>query len=92
MKEIIEGIDCSWYKDCIYYKQCELLKQENEELKARVKILNRMTGIFSARLAEKYRQALEEIREIVSGNYEILDPQAKKEIQTKINEVLNTED
>lgn len=39
--------------------------------------------------ASKYRQALEEIREVVSGNYEILDPQAKKEIESKINEVLN---
>ena len=27
-KEIIEGIDCSWFKDCVYYKQLELLKKK----------------------------------------------------------------
>lgn len=33
------------------------------------------------------KQTLTEIKEIVNGNYEILDPQAKNEILQKINEV-----
>ena len=37
-------------------------KQENEELKKRCKELDKMTGIFSARLANKYKRALKEIR------------------------------
>ena len=45
-------------------QQLKRLQQENEELKKKVKDLDAMTGIFSARLATKYRQALEEIKEI----------------------------
>ena len=41
------------------------LKRENTELKEMVKQLNRLTGIFSARLLEKYKKALEEIREYI---------------------------
>ena len=50
------------------------LKKENEVLWGMVK---------------DYKTALEEIREIVTGNYEVLEPQAKKDIETKINDVLN---
>ena len=39
------------------------LQEENEELKEKIKDLDAMTGIFSVRLANKYKQALEEIRE-----------------------------
>ena len=39
------------------------LEQENAELKTKVEELDKMTGIFSARLCEKYRQTLQEIKE-----------------------------
>ena len=99
MKEIIEGIDCSWYENCIYYKQCERLKQENRELKKRCEELDKMTGIFSARLANKYKQALEEIKEITkkydaeAGDTIIANPiQDCYDVFIKANEVLNEED
>ena len=50
-----------------YYKQLHRLKKENEELKKRCGELDKMTGIFSARLADKYKQALKEIREIAKN-------------------------
>ena len=56
--------NCKEVKDC-YFKQLQRLKQENEELKKRCEELDKMTGIFSARLANKYKQSLEKIREII---------------------------
>ena len=54
------GVNC-------YYKQLKRLQAENELLKRllneKVKTLDKMTGIYSARLCKKYKQALEEIRE-----------------------------
>lgn len=38
------------------------LEQENKELKEKIKDLESITGIFSVRLMEKYKHALEEIR------------------------------
>ena len=38
---------------------------------------------------ERLKRTLTEIKEIVSGNYEILDPQAKNEILQKISEAKN---
>lgn len=61
MMEIIEGIDCSWYEDCIYYKHCKRLKQENEALRRTIKDVN-IVGVVEQ--SKKYKQALEEIREI----------------------------
>ena len=59
----------------------EILFKENVELKSYIKEdLVPHTKI--------YIQALEEIREIVSGNYETLDPQAKQEIQNIITETI----
>lgn len=51
------------------------------------------TSIMSELMKEnnKFRKALEEIREIVIGNYEVLEPQAKKDIEKLINEVLGDE-
>jgi len=40
------------------------LEQENAELKAKVEVLDEMTGIFSARLCQKYKQTLQEIKTI----------------------------
>lgn len=42
----------------------ETLKAENDRLKEENKELNKMTGIFSARLCEKYRTTLQEIKAI----------------------------
>jgi predicted RNase H-like nuclease (RuvC/YqgF family) len=80
---------CEQNPDC-YFKQLKRLQEENEELKKRCEELDKMTGIFSARLAKKYKQALEEIRDIakysimhnsnLNSNYQI--------ILQKINEVL----
>lgn len=62
------------------------LKQENKELKEKVEVLDKMTGIFSARLCDKYRSALEEIRILATKNVSI---ENFVKIQNKINEVLN---
>jgi len=40
---------------------------------------------------KKYERALEEIKTIVSGNYEILDPLAKQQIQKIVSEALEEE-
>lgn len=69
-------------------EEVQRLREENKELRERVEELEPMTGIFSARLAEKYKKALKEIRDIVTGSYELLDPQAKKEIEGIVNKVL----
>ena len=61
--EIIQ--DCKGNKGCIY-KQLKRLEQENEQLKAENEKLNKMTGIFSARLCEKYRTTLQEIRDMAT--------------------------
>lgn len=45
-----------------FAERAEKLKQENKELKEKIKDLESITGIFSVRLMEKYKHALEEIR------------------------------
>ena len=75
--------NCEEVKDC-YYKQLQRLKQENENLKKEVKQIR----TYEELKLKKYKQALEEIREIVTGNYDVLEPQAKKDIENKINEVI----
>lgn len=70
--------------------ELQRLEQENERLKAENEQLNKMTGIFSARLCEKYRTTLQEIREIAdiianaNCNYVI----EAVNIIKKINEVI----
>ena len=86
----------------------EKLKQENEQLKESTKFLRKEADILlqnlKERKADKYRQALEEIREIAKHNYYSCtdcDKQRKelncnekcnayrlREIKDKINEVL----
>lgn len=52
-----------------------------------VEIINKTTDERN-----KYKQALEEIKEIVSGNYEILDSQGLQDLRRIISEVLNDRD
>lgn len=37
----------------------------------------------------RFKEALEKVKELVSGNYEILDPQVKAEILRIVKEALN---
>ena len=69
------------------------LEQENKELKEKIKDLESITGIFSVRLMEKYKQALKEIREIAIYMADNLDDfetcyNAKEKLFATINEVL----
>ena len=48
------------------------LEQENKELKKKNETLDKLTGIFSHRLLEKYKKALEEIREIAEDRVDDL--------------------
>lgn len=80
-----EGYNC-------YYKQLQRLQQENEELKAENERLQKLTCFncgeetLSPSGAELYdkilvcKQTLQEIKAIVCGNYEIIDPQGRKDI------------
>lgn len=78
-----------WYSK----EEYKLLQQENEELKEKIKDLDAMTGIFSVRLANKYKQALEEIRKLINETCwdytDISIIPVKEKILDKINEVLN---
>lgn len=71
-----KGETVTWYSE----EEYTILEQENQEakeiiaeLKQKVKDLDKMTGIFSVRLAKKYEQALTEIREIVSDEIDKTD-------------------
>lgn len=83
--------------DCDIERECPIkrLEQENKRQFKRIVELKKSEDEFyceaelANKTAYKYKSALEEIREIVTGNYELLDPQAKKDIENKINEVLN---
>ena len=89
---------CSNYPYC-YYKQLQRLKQENEELKARR--IKSLGFICDCEEREKYKQALEEIREICKMdcgdcpynqdcdcNYSECEEAKIDDILDKINEVL----
>lgn len=70
------------------------LKEENERLKERVETLDKMTGIFSARLAHKYKSCLQEIKEIAESYCKTMcngctEDCVVKEILQKISEVKN---
>ena len=71
------------------------IAKENERLKAENEKLNKMTGIFSARLCKKYRQTLQEIRNIAEKMYNTNDEDTERdlhiELQDKINEVIGVE-
>ena len=57
------------------------------ELSLEVDLRKKESDFYLEKLSN-YRSALEEIRKIVTGNYEVLEPQTKKDIETKINECL----
>ena len=70
-------------------QKSETYQQENEELKDKVERLDKMTGIFSARLAKKYEQSLEEIKEIAEENKDTAQYSGIcRSILTKIDEVM----
>lgn len=82
-------------KEEIIYKRTYLkalldCKEECEELKEQLQA-NQPTGICDTCTAtavlqnDKYNKALDEIEDIVSGDYETLDPLAKKQIFNIIN-------
>jgi len=89
---------CNQRPDC-YYKQLKRLEKENEELKDKVERLDKITGIFSARLAKKYKQDLEEIREIMENikgtntalymNNTIIDNTARQSIELQARFISN---
>lgn len=72
------------------FEEYQQLKQECKELKEYFQA-NQPTGICETCMAtailqnDKYYKVLEEIEEIVSGDYETLDPLAKKQIFNIIN-------
>lgn len=79
---------CKHSPNC-YFKQLQRAKAENEKLKE-------MTGVYSARLMGKYKQALEEIREILcygrtfyDGYFDSDKLSRTDEAIKRVNEVLN---
>jgi len=75
---------CAGNKNC-YYKQRKRLEQENKELKE-----ENFNWEQINKLQEKYKSALEEIREIAEPIYEQLpDDKVLRQILLKISEVLN---
>ena len=93
--ECVENYDECDNDDCwakIMYKQLKRLQEENEVLKEQ---LNIYMSQYEIKIPNKYRQALEIIREITEEN--IIDCAGSKcegmeEIQKLINEVLNDRD
>ena len=79
-------------------KELKELKAENERLKEKVEKLDKMTGIFSARLCQKYQQTLQEIRDMAgsiigNANATYTDFYNKlSDILDKINEVIGAEE
>ena len=55
-----------------FLKEIAELEAKNEKLKEENEKLNKMTGIFSARLCEKYRQALQEIKQVTGVYNEVI--------------------
>ena len=66
---------CSDLQDC-EFKYIAELKAENERLKK----LECKFKEYCTCNTEKYIQTLQEIKAIVCGNYEIIDPQGRKDI------------
>ena len=70
--------------------ELEKQKAENEKLKERVKQLDEMTGIYSVRLMEKYKKALEEIKvDFINHTARNGITKFENEIFLKIDKVLN---
>ena len=69
-------------------KEWQNIQKENERLKEENEKLNKMTGIFSARLCEKYRQALQEIRDKLDFNKRELEECLYNPIDDEIREII----
>ena len=78
---------CADIKDC-YFKQIQRLKAENEELKEEKTQL--LKDCYSCNF-HKYKQALEEIRDIAEKEIYMNQNDLMSQIITKINEVLADE-
>lgn len=75
-----------------YCKNCFELQKENDKLKAENNRLKRQLEYdsryndmqaeidYGDKLIDKYKTCLQEIKVIVCGNYEIIDPQGRKDI------------
>lgn len=97
MDKVTHNYICSLYKDCSYYKQFKRLQAENERLKEEKGGMQILIDNYIA-LTEKYRQALQEIRDIVRNEVEtrMLFADEKSfcdfnNILAKINEVIGAE-
>lgn len=99
-KVIIDGVDV---RDCEYFRwfdsRCSLVNCQygsghpscenihNCQYKKLTKELNQKTAE-----CEKYEQALDEIEDIVFGDYEIIDPLGKQQILNIINKAKDGND
>lgn len=72
-------------------KYAEKTRAENEDLKDSLRRTVCQAECFRYKESKKYKEVLEEIKEITSGDYELLDPQALQEIRQIISEVLKDE-
>lgn len=108
MTEDKDSICCSWYESCTYYMQCEHLYNENKDLSEDVYRLEQENKELKAETLQwkqikdmannnKYRSALEEIKEYCSriergeviGTQDCLINSIKNIVNYTINEVLN---
>lgn len=85
---------CSENPNC-YFKQLKRLQKENEELKKKIESYNCNANCYKYKETDKYKQALEEIREMLkiaeraksaNKHFEYMD-----NASNKCNEVLNVE-
>ena len=81
-----------------YCPMCEEWAEKYERLEQENERMNKLTGIFSARLCEKYKQALEEIRARTIKDCDLCTSECDCDetcyrcwIKDKINEVLESE-
>lgn len=80
---------CFCFPNC-YYKLLQRKTEECEKQKdKRAKTSEEF--IHATALYNRYRKAIEKIEEIVSGNYETLDPLAKQQIQNILNKAKEEE-
>lgn len=95
--EILDGngneiYKCSKRQDC-YYKQLKRLEQENEKLKEYIKDLQIRKDRYYLQVLEYERQVNDwisfyiKVRDIVAGNYEMLEGQGLQDLRRIINEV-----
>lgn len=68
-------------------KYAEKTRVENEDLKDSLRRTVCQAECFRYKESKKYKGVLKEIKEITSGTYESLDPQALQEIKQIISEV-----